>query len=378
MYSLYNYGQMLADKPRMDAYIAALRRSVNKDSVVLDLGCGPGIFSMIACQLGARRVYAVDPNPSIQIAREAAHTNGFADKIEFFEGISGDLRLTERVDTIISDLRGVLPWYEELVPAIIDARERLLKPGGQLIPQRDLLFAAVVEAPEKYAELVGPWETNDFDCSSARKVATNTWRKTHVSPQQLLCEPVCWKVLDYYAVNNADLTEELSLQINRSGKAHGFILWFDAELIEGIGFSNAPDKPALIYGNGLFLFSDPVDVVESDLVNLRIEAKLINGGYVWRWDTKILTEANEVKCQFRQSTLFGTPLSTTKLRKQSSAFRPDLTESGKVEHFILSLMTGTYSLEEIAEQLQKEFPQRYSDWHQALNDVSTLSAEFSE
>jgi len=88
MYSLHFYGQMLADTPRMDAYLAALRQAVKPDSVVLDLGCGPGVFALMACKFGARRVYAVEPDNIISVAREAAVANGCADRIEFFESLS--------------------------------------------------------------------------------------------------------------------------------------------------------------------------------------------------------------------------------------------------------------------------------------------------
>src|SRR5215510_9070288 len=161
MYSLHFYGQMIADAPRMNAYAEALRHTVNRDSVVMDLGCGPGVFALLACKLGARRVYAVEPDNVIGLAREAAAANGFSDRIEFFEKLSTEITLPEPATIIISDLRGVLPLFEQNVASIIDAHERLLAPGGVLIPHRDVLWAAVVEAPEQYDEIVGPWR-NQF------------------------------------------------------------------------------------------------------------------------------------------------------------------------------------------------------------------------
>ena len=61
MYSLHFYGQMLAGEVRVNAYAEALRRVVRADSIVLDLGCGPGLFALLACKFGARHVYAVEP-----------------------------------------------------------------------------------------------------------------------------------------------------------------------------------------------------------------------------------------------------------------------------------------------------------------------------
>src|SRR5215204_5993778 len=156
MYSLHFYGQMLADAPRMDAYAAALRRVIRPDSIVMDLGCGPGVFALLACKLGARRVYAVEPDNVIGLAREAAAANGSADRIEFFEDLSFNITVPEPATIIISDLRGCLPLFEQHLPAIKDARERLLARGGVLIPHRDILWAAPVEAPDRYDEIIGP------------------------------------------------------------------------------------------------------------------------------------------------------------------------------------------------------------------------------
>src|SRR4029079_17291614 len=244
------------------AYTAALRNAVKPDSVVLDLGCGPGVFALMACKVGARRVYAVEPDNVIGVAREAAVANGCADRIEFFESLSTEITLPEMATVIISDLRGVLPWFEQHIPSIIDARERLLARNGVLIPRRDVLWAAVVEAPEEYEELVGPWQKFDLDLSAGTRLITNTWRKSYLKPEQLLVEPVCWTTVDYYNVETADVRADISWRAARNGTAHGIAVWFDSELADGISFSNHPAAPKMIYGVGLFPFSQPVGITE--------------------------------------------------------------------------------------------------------------------
>jgi len=309
MYSLHFYGQMLADAPRMDAYLAALRQAVKPDSVVLDLGCGPGVFALMACKFGARRVYAVEPDNIISVAREAAVANGCADRIEFFESLSTEVSLPEPASIIISDLRGVLPWFEQHIPSIIDARERLLARGGVLIPQRDVLWAAVVEAPEQYEDVIGPWQK--FDLSAGSRLITNTWRKSYLKPEQLLVDPVCWTRIDYYKVQDTDVRAEISWRAARNGTAHGIAVWFDSELAGGISFSNHPDAPKMIYGVGLFPFPRPVQITEGEHIHLQLAANLIQDGYVWRWDTDVSTAS------FKQSTFYGVPLSQAQLRKSA-------------------------------------------------------------
>ena len=314
MYSLHFYGQMLANAPRMDAYAAALRETVNRDSVVMDLGCGPGVFALLACKLGARRVYAVEPDNVIGLAREAAAANGFADRIEFFEKLSTEITLPEPATIIVSDLRGVLPWFEQNISSIIDARKRLLAPRGVLIPGRDILWAAIVEAPEQYAELVSPWQNQfDLDLSAGTRFITNNWRKTQIKPEYFLAEPVYWNTIDYHEIESRDVRAEISWRAARNGTAHGFAAWFDSELVDGIDFSNHPSAPRLIYGQGFFPFSQPVEVSEGDRIELRLAANFVQDNYVWRWDTDFI-DRERVKASFKQSTFYGVPLSTAQLR----------------------------------------------------------------
>lgn len=314
MYSLHFYGEMIANTPRVEPYVEALRRSVTPDSVVLDLGCGQGLFALLACRFGARHVYAVEPDNVINIAREAAAANGFADRIEFFQNVSTEVTIPEPATIIISDLRGVLPWFQRHIPSIIDARKRLLAPGGVLIPRRDTLWAALVEAPEQYEEIVGPWRNRlyNVDLSAGVSKITNTWRKTRIMADELLTEATRWATVDYHKVESADTGAEISWRIARSGVAHGIAVWFDAVLADWIGFSNRPGAPEMIYGNGFFPFPRPVELREGERVEVKLRADMVQDDYVWTWDT----DFTDRKISFRQSTFFGVALSPEQLRKK--------------------------------------------------------------
>lgn len=57
--------------------ICELEKYVNKDTVLLDTGCGSGILSVIALMLGAQKADAVDIDENcIHVAYENAHRNG--------------------------------------------------------------------------------------------------------------------------------------------------------------------------------------------------------------------------------------------------------------------------------------------------------------
>ncbi len=157
MYSISSFGDMIADETRTDAYVTALQRSIRPETTtVLDIGTGTGIFALLACRFGASHVYALEPGEAIHVARQLATENGYADKITFIQDFSTHISLPQPVDVIISDLHGVLPFFQQHIPSIVDARQRLLAPNGILIPQRDTVMATVVKKSENFEEFKKP------------------------------------------------------------------------------------------------------------------------------------------------------------------------------------------------------------------------------
>src|SRR5690349_935226 len=100
---------MLGDPVRVTAYLRALKEVVRPGQVVIDLGAGFGYFALIACRLGAKRVYAIEPAASISLLPELAAKNGFADRVVCIQDLSTRTTLPELADVVIADIRGVLP-----------------------------------------------------------------------------------------------------------------------------------------------------------------------------------------------------------------------------------------------------------------------------
>jgi protein arginine N-methyltransferase 1 len=381
MYSLSAYGVMLANEVRMRAFERALRQTVKPGMVVLEIGTGPGIIAVLACQLGARRVYTIEPSPVIQVARQIAAANNCADKIEFIEDVSRRVTSPIQADVIVSDLRGALPLLQDHIPSIADARRRFLAPGGILVGREDRLWVAVVEAPNFYGNLVGPWEHNLLgqDLSIARRMIVNEFHRMQPTQDQLLSSPSLWVTLDYTRIENPDVQRELTWTVNREGTGHGIVSWFDADLADGVSFSSGPGSPETVYLPMFLPWEEPVHLVAGQSVHVNLQAKLLEKDYFWRWVTRIesATQPGEIITKFDQSGLKGEVLSPFDLRRSSSNYIPRLSEEGHMRRRALDLIDGRASLEDIARQLTVEFPGRFARWQQAMCFMGTVSKENS-
>ena len=378
MYSVGDYLRMLADLGRTQAYAAAFRKAVRPGCVVAEIGTGLGYFAMLACHLGARRVYAMEVADVIEVARQIIGQNGYAETIQLIPSRSTAVELPEHADVIISDLHGVLPLCEDAVPSIIHARERLLSSGGRLIPRREIIWAGIVESQACYDRLV-PRPANlhaDFDLGIVRRMAANSWMRVQLKQSDMLAPPQVWATLDYETVTDAGCSGRVDFQVSRQGTAHGIALWFDSELCEDVGFSNRPGGPEHIYGQGFFPFEEPVTAGPGTRITVQLRA-VYASEYVWCWDTTAADNTSRIMKSFKQSTLFRNAIAPHTLRKCADGFIPTLSDDGVMAQFVLGLMDGNQSLREIAARVCERFPHRFGTFQQSLDWVCERSRKYS-
>jgi len=379
MYSLRDFGAMIADAGRFGAYAKAIAAAVRPGDTVAEIGCGPGVFSLLACRAGARRVFAIESDDSIQFARQLAAANGFEDRIEFFQSDSRKTELPERVNVIVSDIRGVLPLHDHAISSLEDARQRLLAPGGIMIPLRDTLKAAVIEADEYYSRLISPWQKSvpGVDLSPALSPIVNQSYGSSFKKDQLLSQPQNWGLLDYTVGAPARVAAKLEFSAARDGTAHGLCLWFETQLLGDIGYSSGPGGAATIYGQILLPWLDPVAVSEGQEIQVKLRADLVGQDYIWSWNTIILARDGVPLTHFQQSTFQGANFSPDSLRRQALDYAPLLSEAAQADLWILGRMDGSASLQVIAQSAAERFPRLFSSWREAFRRAADLSREFS-
>lgn len=374
------YGSMIGFKSRMSAYSRALEAYVVPGSVVLDIGAGTGILSFLACRAGASKVYAVESEDIVQVARETAADNGFSSRIEFTQGLSTEIELPEKVDGIVCDLHGLLPSHGKSIVSILDARNRFLKPGGWILPSRETMWAGVVCCPSLHASLVNTWDTPyGLDFARARLKAVNSLRGVRLKPERLLVAPQKWTVLDYKDLDRFSLSNDLSWVIERNATAHGLCAWYEAEVMPGFGYSNSPTAcEPYAYRHAFFPWPEATGLSVGDQVTVSLRADFVNVDYIWSWNTIVRSDSGSVKANYRQSTFIGAVLSGERLRKRTAGFVPEANQDCCIDSKLLGLISRRVSLGEIASLLLSEFPSRFKDWNVALARAADLAETYSK
>lgn len=368
---------MIADQVRLNGYLRAIEKFVKPNSCVVDLGTGSGIFALAAAKLGARRVYAIEPDDIIGLAIQLARDNDLSDRIVFIQADAREVKLEEGADLIISDLGGHVPWHGNHFTVLHHARTHFLAPDGIIIPRVDRVFAAIVA--DKEPDRCAVWHDAPLglDLNSAAEAASNELGDHVYEPGDLLSEPVPVITVDYQREQEPNLERELEIHINREGKACGLALWFDRELADGIRVDNGPEAGARrgvrrIYRHVQFPWPSIVSVTPGDYVRVNLVATHSVEGYEWSWDSLIRkSEGGKLQgLRYRQSTAISTP-------SEDSNAATGLSPDGKVLKLCLSLMRAGERNEGIAEALMHGFPARFPRRDSALAYVSALCREFA-
>jgi len=276
---------MMNDAPRNAAYEEAIRRVVRPGDLVLEIGTGSGLLAMMAARAGAR-VVTCEGDPAIAaVARRIVAANGFADRITVVNRFSSELtvgtELPEPADVLLSEILSSDLLSERVVPAVADARARLLKPGARLIPEQGGV-RAVLAGGEHLEKNYFVGEVHGFDLSPFTAITARTgrfdWKRV---PFEVLSPSFQAITVDFAGTLPAGPERQvLRVPVTRPGRCAGILQWIWLKLADGVEFENRPDTtdPASGWQTGVFLPKAPVELSEGETVDVRVFHDLHN---VW-------------------------------------------------------------------------------------------------
>lgn len=346
---------MLADGERVEAFAAALAEAVSASTIVLDIGAGTGILSMLACRAGARHAYAVEAGPVALLAEELIAANGLSERVTVIRGLSTEIRLPERADVLVSETLWNFGVGEGLLGWVADARERLLAPGATVIPRRVRMMVAPVEAERVRRRLEAPdLGRHRIDVSRLGDYLAEQPQTEALAAEQLLGEPSSLAETDLQHSDGAvELEGEAVLEVRRAGRLDGVGGWFEASLTDRVGLSNPPGLSESSWSNTVFPLAEPVAVQPGDTVRARIQSA--SNGAVFRWRLEVTRNGAELASEDRASA-FGFPADRELLARAGSA-APRRGQRAECLAAAIELLDGSRPAAEASALLVERYPE---------------------
>ncbi len=277
-YDLEIHRRMLADTVRVDAFRKAIEASVHPGSVVLDVGAGTGILSLLAVHAGAKKVYAVEPTAIASVARQIVRENGMTERIQVIEAGIEKTALPEPVDVIVFEWMGGFGVDEGMLPLLLLARDRWLKPGGRVIPGS----VAMWMAPAYDRALAGErdlWTGARYgvDLRILWRNMVDMWHygRHHVTVDDCIAPP--FRLWDHdaatqsYAASCATMTASHRFTASRRGEMNSLLVWFDSELVPGVRLANGPGDRENHWGPTVFPLDRSHHLEAGDIVEMAFE-----------------------------------------------------------------------------------------------------------
>jgi len=227
--------KLLTDDHRNRAFYRALEKHVTPESVVLDIGSGTGIWAIAAAMLGAKRVVAVERDPLlIGLIRSLAKANGVDDRVEAIASESRQVQLDREFDIVVSEMIGHLALEEEIIPILTDARDRLLKPGGVLIPQNVALVTAGAHLKARHDRMPAGVSVN-YELFNSMNLNTPLGLEDRTR-LKLLTEPRELASTDLMSVMTMpDLTDMAGRwTVADTSEINCFAVWVESTLADGV------------------------------------------------------------------------------------------------------------------------------------------------
>ena len=342
----------VADRIRLEQFQAAIAKIINPGDRVADLGCGSGVLGLLCLRAGAGRVYGIDSTTMIEVARETFSRAGWAERATFIRGHSHRVQLPEPVDVVICDHVGYFGFDYDIVHTLQDARRRLLKPGGALIPTRIRLQLGAVESENCRAKAEG-WRAEGVpdEFHWLRPHTVNAKHAVELPREAVLGPPGGLGDIHLRADHPDFFSWTAELRIERDGVMHGLAGWFECELAEGVWMTNSPLADQAIHRPQAFLpIAEAVPVRAGDPVKVRVMARPADHLIAWVVDFPTTGR------RFSHSTWQGLLLAPEDLMRSRPDRVPKLSREGQARITVLGYCDGRRTAREIEQAVLRDHP----------------------
>jgi len=179
----------------------------------------------------------------------------------------------DKVDIIISEWMGYCLFYESMLDTVIYARDKWLKPGGLLFPDRATLYITAIEDRQYKDDKINWWdEVYGFNMSCIKDIAIKEPLVDVVDPKQVVTNCCLLKEVDLNTVTVEELAFKAPfyLQVRRDDYVHAFVAYFAVDFSrchKRTGFSTAPEHHYTHWKQTVFYLDEELTVNKNEVVN---------------------------------------------------------------------------------------------------------------
>lgn len=184
----------------------------------------------------------------------------------------------EKFDIIISEWMGYFLLFEGMLDSIIYARDKHLKPGGTILPNRCTMHLVGYGNDALYEGHVKFWDNvYGLNMSTMRKEIMHEPLIEIVDPKYMLTESNMIADLNMSTVdfNYSNFSYDFSMKCIKAGTLSGFVGYFDTffDLPEPVMFGTSPNDKPTHWKQVVFLLQQPQQIKENDLVTGKLICK---------------------------------------------------------------------------------------------------------
>ena len=308
---LHYHQMMLSDELRNQLLFEAIKRHVTSETNFLDVGAGTGVWAILAAQLGAKRVVAIEIEEAlIPIIFRHAQENGVAHQIEIIHANSDDVKIRGKFDVIVSELFGSNALGEQTIKSFVALRNRFLAADGVLIPQKLALLAVPVYLENSVREIPAGLPIKSEFLKSLKLNYSLSASLEERRQIKFLAEPQELIEIDFRNVKTAPSLRSLSAswKIRKLEEANGIAVFNCSTFTDGLSMDNYASRS---WGTTVYEFQ-PFAQPSGELA---FELNMDEKKSIWSVQLSSEPEAK------RQSYSPGFALTRLKLAQQMTPFR---------------------------------------------------------
>lgn len=358
------HGWMLMDRVRIDAYANAIAQSVRPSDVVVDLGAGTGILSILAAKAGARHVYAVERGSIASLAEDVIRRNGCADRITVLREDARTVILPEPPSLIVTETIGDYGFDEE-ISQLVRVIRRQCQDQVRVIPESLSVHLALMESTQLEAAFQQLSNGMPVALGALAERLAHRPIKTRVRNDQIVSHDVVfWR--GALAEDAPRESSDVTFELTRDARVSGIALWFSAEMGNGLHLGSGPFSSEVHWKMPVFPIVPALEVRRGDELSGRLQLRSSGAGPLPAWSLSSPTESRTGDVLRSSSGNYLDFLSGLGLTAESGP---------KAETGLLRSLLGAtqaWDLDSMADRILASHPTRFADRDDARNFAASV------